>query len=707
MKIKALILWVAFLLLPLNCVAEMVYTFIWDDGYVSRLRFSDDFEVANIEKIEEGEEYVPPIYVITFLGKHAKIEIKAGWTDWGIVDKDGKKIFKEGEPDELEVDYSFTISERGSKIVFGNLPEDTDVDVLTDDWDDETNRYKDSMYLTVTGEIEIDPMDKYRQIQWPGVDIIRFSPRDESDDFSKNPQSENPSGSSPLVENLSRGDEQEVWRAKVKIDGKPILIDLAGNYITEPGKYQYIGNFAEGLCEVQRDGKYGYINVYGDEVIPCSWAETFCFSNGFAMVADSPRIYKEEPTHTLIIQNEKGLINKKGEKVIYPPKYSDIQAFKGGKLISTEGPTELLDSKGNVLFSNLFSIYNLQDGWIVFDVNGNYKNYLYNPETQVKLGPYREIQGGFNHGYCALKLRDRNKGEVSCYINTSGDKFIIDKYDKTYQFDKNGYANVYKDGKYGLINTNFEEIIPCIYKDIQKLGDSGLFLVYRENSEGERECAMVNSNNELLIPFGRYTQIKEIGKSNFYCGYLMCPDGTKSMQVLLTKNGERANPYEYSDFSGNFDHGVIRGKRDGKDVLINKEGKEIAITDYDIEWNDLYSWVGVLRIYDDATEKYGLMTPEGKIIVPPTYDRIWSFCNGEAPVVKDKKQGFINKEGKIVVPLVEQDIYDENNNYECDRRGMRKVIGNAWKYGYKSKAGVEVIPCVFDEISAFKKVSVK
>ena len=50
-------------------------------------------------------------------------------------------------------------------------------------------------------------------------------------------------------------------------------------------KYDNVGYFSEGLASVRNsDGRYGYINKEGKEVIPCNYLGVGVFHDGFAVV---------------------------------------------------------------------------------------------------------------------------------------------------------------------------------------------------------------------------------------------------------------------------------------------------------------------------------------------------------------------------------------------------------------------------------------
>lgn len=79
-------------------------------------------------------------------------------------------------------------------------------------------------------------------------------------------------------------------------------------------RYDQIDAFSEGMAAVRRDGKWGYINLKGEEVIPCQFSDAFPpgqFSEGLACVVDD----RSEEDNKLW-NKRVGFINKKGEFVI-------------------------------------------------------------------------------------------------------------------------------------------------------------------------------------------------------------------------------------------------------------------------------------------------------------------------------------------------------------------------------------------------------
>ena len=79
-------------------------------------------------------------------------------------------------------------------------------------------------------------------------------------------------------------------------------------------------------------------------------------------------------------------------------------------------------------------------------------------------------------------------------INTNGEEIVSCKYDKIHSFNEHGIAKVKLNNKYGLINTNGEEIVPCKYDYIYNFNGYGIAEVELNNKWG-----VINTNGEEII----------------------------------------------------------------------------------------------------------------------------------------------------------------------------------------------------------------
>lgn len=121
--------------------------------------------------------------------------------------------------------------------------------------------------------------------------------------------------------------------APVEKDGKWGSVDMTGKQVI-PCQGDYFTNFREGLARVKKNGKYGFVDTTGKVVIPCQYDSTWDFSEGFA------RVRKGEKT---------GFVDKNGKEVI-PCEY-DVAAYGEGyfALIKDEYLT-ILDKNLNRVF---------------------------------------------------------------------------------------------------------------------------------------------------------------------------------------------------------------------------------------------------------------------------------------------------------------------------------------------------------------------
>lgn len=221
----------------------------------------------------------------------------------------------------------------------------------------------------------------------------------------------------PAIYDIIQFNDTVVYAAcDVKVENKQIisakysLFDLKMNRIT---KYKYnesydlLTGFFEGLAKVKRNGKFGFINKKGEEIIPLEYDETGLFSNGIAAVVKSGKT---------------GAINKKNELII-PIEYQALGTFING-----------------------FASY-WQNGLVgIIDITG-----------KKITEPIFENMGQFSQGLAPV-VKDKKIG----YVNTKGDFVIQPIYDDGFALT-DSLAQVAKDKKYGFIDLKGNEVIPFKY----------------------------------------------------------------------------------------------------------------------------------------------------------------------------------------------------------------------------------------------------
>ena len=118
--------------------------------------------------------------------------------------------------------------------------------------------------------------------------------------------------------------------AWVKKDGKWGYINTKGEQIVEC-KFDDFYDFNEGFAAVQKDGKWGYINTKGEQIVECKFYDANVFNEGFAVVKKDGKW---------------GYINTKGEQAI-ECKFDDALGFhEGFALVKKYGKWGYINTKG-------------------------------------------------------------------------------------------------------------------------------------------------------------------------------------------------------------------------------------------------------------------------------------------------------------------------------------------------------------------------
>lgn len=216
-------------------------------------------------------------------------------------------------------------------------------------------------------------------------------------------------------------------------DGKFTLYNYAGKKITkydDKESYDETTVFSEGLSQVKRNGKYGFINKMGEEVIPLEYDSAGIFSSGIAIA------YKE---------GKSGAINKKNEIVI-PFEYDQLGVFVDGfAFYQAKKMVGIIDKTGKKITEPIFDGANsFSEGLASFMKEG--KVGFTNTKGEIIIPPTYTNAGSFSENLAAV-----SKNNKVGFIDHTGNEIIPIKYDKVWNF-KNGYAIVLEGENYSLID---------------------------------------------------------------------------------------------------------------------------------------------------------------------------------------------------------------------------------------------------------------
>lgn len=242
-------------------------------------------------------------------------------------------------------------------------------------------------------------------------------------------------------------------------------------------------------------------------------------------------------------------------------------------------------------------------------------------------------------------------------------KGILDKDKEQVKITSKDYFVIFKDNKWGVVDSNAQTIIDPSYAEMITIPNSknDVFLcVYDVNYEtGEYKTKVLNSKNEEIF--------------------------TKYDKVEALQNFDESNNLWYET-------NVLKVEKEGKYGIIDLEGKELTETKYQ-EITTIAGIKSALKVKENG--KFGVIDDEGKTIVETKYMEVTNLG-------KDNKSGFIikNDEGKYGVvdysnKMVLDTKYEEvlkvhaNNMYVVKKEGKQVLI---------SEDGTEVLSKGYDSI---------
>lgn len=149
---------------------------------------------------------------------------------------------------------------------------------------------------------------------------------------------------------VTEGGESSRWGI---IGGTQNFIDNTGKNLMIAGEYDAMSSFSEGLAAVELNGKRGFIDKKGKEVIAPKYSEVYPFSEGLAAVR---------------LKNKWGFIDKDGEMVIALQYHAVTSVFSEGlAAVGVENKRKTIWGSGNPLKIEIadYGYINRKGDWVI------------------------------------------------------------------------------------------------------------------------------------------------------------------------------------------------------------------------------------------------------------------------------------------------------------------------------------------------------
>lgn len=367
------------------------------------------------------------------------------------------------------------------------------------------------------------------------------------------------------------------------------------NEIVIPIEYDHIFQYGPNIFRVRLGGKYGLINDKGEVVVP--------------IVYDSlERMGSDSGIFRLAFENKYGLVNINGKEtgLIY-----DYIERTCDKLIRVQfgGKWGFINQIFEEVIPAIYErAWDFEDNFALVKEDGEwyYLFYMSEEEKQKQKEEMKEhswlyklstkIFNSFNtYDKISVKEQINNRsllGEHSShFVRSKNGTLYVDDYiasckesarvpieiDNVEYFDDDGYAEVRKDGKYGLINADGEFVIPCMYDELRRLNNVQHAAVRMNGKWGA-----VDLHNNTLIEF----VYDDAFDSKDNC-VAVVKDGKMGCIGVLDKTGVNI-PCKY-DMMGHFNEkGYTAACLDGKWGVIDVKDNVLATFIYDRAYNPGY-----------------------------------------------------------------------------------------------------------------------
>lgn len=242
-------------------------------------------------------------------------------------------------------------------------------------------------------------------------------------------------------------------------------------------------------------------------------------------------------------------------------------------------------------------------------------------------------------------------------------KTTIINYDsnKKIWYDENAII-AKKDGKFGLLNLDGKEILPCEYESIIALkGIKNSILVKKDGKFG-----IVNSDGTVIVP-AEYISVSAL-TNDYKNGFLI--KNLENKFGIIKSDGQIALECKYDDIKNIEDNNNYIVKENGKWKVITADGTVFLEGKVD---NAVAMNYGNVIIKNNG--KFGIIDFEEKNIVPAEYESLTYMYEDRYAAKKDGKFGVINSKNETVVEFKYNEIFynqttayikakNDNGNYD-------------------------------------------
>ncbi|MBR3002698.1 MAG: WG repeat-containing protein [Clostridia bacterium] len=281
---------------------------------------------------------------------------------------------------------------------------------------------------------------------------------------------------------------------------------------------------------------------------------------------------------------------------------------------------------------------------------------------------------------------------------------ILTKGEDKGKITSKSYFTVFKDNKWGVIDSDGETIISPSYEEMIIIPDNkkDVFLcTYNVNYEtGEYKTKALNyQNNEI---YTEYEQIEAIqnndGNNNLWYEKNVLKVKKDGKYGLINLDGKQILNTEFEEITAiSGIENSLKTKKDGKCGVVNTEGTSIIENKYaDITNLGKDDKAGFIVKNDEG--KYGVVNYTGTQVLESKYEAIEKIHSNDLYVILEEgKQKLINKEGNVVL----QEGFDKIKT-TLSNKDSGIIYEKDGKYGVMDLTGKTTVTADYENLTEAK-----
>jgi len=258
---------------------------------------------------------------------------------------------------------------------------------------------------------------------------------------------------------------------------------------------------------------------------------------------------------------------------------------------------------------------------------------------------------------------------------------------------------------YGVINRDKKIVVPLAYKDIDKSGENGIFIV---TTEWHKKVGLFSAITNKVIVEPTYNKISFFSEGLAVVGNRTLEDDWKFGVVDI--NGTLVIPVEYADLFF-FNEGLINFQKEenGKWGFLDRNNKVVIPAIYYNGHSSFHDGLALVQASEDG--KYGFIDKNNKMVIAAEFEDGRPFKGGFTSVAKGTRRAVVGDSKQVREIPAEWVVIDKTGRIIQQRTfdaisplqaGGLFIIEWNGKIGTMNTKGMPILPMEYSDVTIDK-----